>query len=189
MGRSEDGDPLSGALVIRRRERPRAGGQWAAYGACVAAVSSAAVSLYWALGGTAGLGTVGGFAEKMARSGGAVALLIISVTVLLKTLSGLLALALARPWGLCLPRRALLIAGIGASAVLIIYGAAEVAAGALAETRAITPPGPVDWTALRWHLGLWDPWFLVWGLLLAAATRGYRRQPREVAVTGEGGVR
>jgi hypothetical protein len=32
-------------------------------------------------------------------------------------------------------------------------------------------PGPG--TALRWHLGLWDPWFLVWGLLLAAATRGY----------------
>jgi len=38
---------------------------------------------------------------------------------------------------------------------------------------AIKPSGSVDWAALRWHLGLWDPWFLVWGLLLAAATRGY----------------
>jgi hypothetical protein len=51
--------------------------------------------------------------------------------------------------------------------------AAEVTAEALVETGAIKPSGSVDWTALRWHLELWDPWFLVWGLLLAVATRGY----------------
>lgn len=56
----------------------------------------AAVSLYWALGATEGLDTVGGVAERMARSGGTVALLAISVTVLLKALGALLALALAR---------------------------------------------------------------------------------------------
>jgi hypothetical protein len=105
----------------------------------------------------------------MARSGGTVALLAISVTVLLKALGALLALALARLWGRHLPRRALLVAGAGAAAVLVVYGAAE----ALVETGAIKPSGSVDWAALRWHLGLWDPWFLVWGLLLAAATRGY----------------
>jgi hypothetical protein len=125
--------------------------------------------LDWALGGTAGLDTVGGVAERMARSGGTVALLAISVTVLLKALGALLALALTWPWGRHLPRRALLVAGAGAAAVLVVYGAAE----ALVETGAIKPSGSVDWTALRWHLGLWDPWFLVWGLLLAAATRGY----------------
>jgi hypothetical protein len=27
---------------------------------------------------------------------------------------------------------------------------------------------------------LWDPWFVVWGLLLAAATWGYRRSARQV---------
>lgn len=31
----------------------------------------------------------------------------------------------------------------------------------------------VDWYALRWHLLLWDPWFLVWGLLLGAAALEY----------------
>jgi len=54
--------------------------------------------------------------------------------------------------------------------VLVVYGAAEVTAEALVETGVIKPSGSVDWTTLRW---LWDPWFLVWGLLLAAATRGY----------------
>jgi len=56
-------------------------------------------------------------------------------------------------------------AGLAGSALLICYGAVEVAGEALAETGAIRPAAP-DWTALRWHLALWDPWFLVWGLLL-----------------------
>jgi len=83
--------------IVQRGRRPGAGWRWAAYGACVAAGANAAVSLYWALGGTAGLDTVGGVAERMARSGGTVALLAISITVLLKALGALLALALARP--------------------------------------------------------------------------------------------
>jgi len=153
--------------------RPGVGWRWAAYGACAVAGAYAVVSLYWALGGTAVLHTVGGVAERMARSGGTVALLVIAVTVLVKVLGALLALALVRPWGRRLPRRALLVAGVGAAAVLVIYGAAEVTAEALVETGAIKGSGSVDWTALRWHLALWDPWFLLWGLLLAVATRGY----------------
>lgn len=149
--------------------------RWAAYGAAVAAFAYAAVSLYWAAGGTAGLSTVGGPAEKMARSGGAAAAAVIVVTVLLKTAGGLLALAMVRPWGNRLPGRALGIAGLAASAVLLVYGAVEVAGEALAETGTVRVPRSADWTALRWHLGLWDPWFVVWGLLLAAATWGYRR--------------
>ena len=33
----------------------------------------------------------------------------------------------------------------------------------------ISASGPVDWTALRWHVLLWDLWFLVWGLQLSVA--------------------
>ena len=36
--------------------------------------------------------------------------------------------------------------------------------------------GGVDRTALRWHVGVWDLWFLVWGILLALATFGYWRR-------------
>ena len=45
-----------------------AGMRWAAYGACALAFGHAGVSAYWALGGTGGLDTVGGFAERWARS-------------------------------------------------------------------------------------------------------------------------
>src|SRR5260370_523368 len=90
---------------------------------------------------------------------------------------GLGGVGMVRRWGQGLPRRALCMAGLAGSALLILYGAAEVTGEALAETGAIRPSAP-DWTALRWHLALWDPWFLVWGLLLAAATWGHRRSSR-----------
>jgi len=151
----------------------------AAYGAAAAAFGYAAVSLYWAAGGTAGLSTVGGVAQTMARTGGVAAAAGIAAIVLLKTAGGLLALAMVMPWGQRLPRRALSTAGLAGSALLIVYGAVQVAGEALAETGAVTPSAP-DWTALRWHLALWDPWFLVWGLLVAAATWGYRQSGRQV---------
>jgi hypothetical protein len=42
----------------------------------------------------------------------------------------------------------------------------------------VTPDGPVDRTALRWHVAFWDPWFAVWGLLLGAAAWHYRLASR-----------
>jgi hypothetical protein len=41
---------------------------WAAYAACALALLSAVPSFYWALGGTAGLATVGGTIEELARA-------------------------------------------------------------------------------------------------------------------------
>jgi hypothetical protein len=49
------------------------------------------------------------------------------------------------------------------------------ALGALVLSGVIHPAGSVDRTALRWHVGVWDLWFLVWGILLALATLSYRR--------------
>ena len=42
---------------------------WAPYAAASLALGYAAVSLYWALGGRAGLSTVGGYPARMARQG------------------------------------------------------------------------------------------------------------------------
>jgi hypothetical protein len=39
--------------------------------------------------------------------------------------------------------------------------------------------GPVDRTALRWHVLVWDLWFVVWGLLLGVAAWHYGRQSRD----------
>jgi Protein of unknown function (DUF3995) len=145
----------------------------AAYAAGFVAFAYALVSLYWALGGRGLIGTVGGYAEQFARRGGAAPVLLAVAVTLAKVAGGLLAFALVRPWGRIVPRVWLLIGSAGASVLLVVYGGLYVLAGALVLSGVIRPSGSTDWTALRWHVGVWDMWFLVWGMLLALATAGY----------------
>ncbi len=42
------------------------------------------------------------------------------------------------------------------------------AAGLLVQSGAIAPAAGADRRALAWHAYLWDPWFLLWGALVAA---------------------
>ena len=41
------------------------------------------------------------------------------------------------------------------------YQLLNVLLGALVLSAVIHPAGSVDRTALRWHVGVWDLWFLV----------------------------
>jgi len=50
---------------------------------------------------------------------------------------------------------------------LTIYGLALTGVGLLVQAGAIHAPATADHRALAWHAYLWDPWFLVWGLLVA----------------------
>jgi hypothetical protein len=136
-------------------------------------------SFYWALGGTAGLATVGGTIEQLGRAHDPAGVALGAGAGLLKVAGGLLALALARPWGRAVPRRLLLGAAWAASTVLTAYGGLLVVVGALVLTGVINPSGPVDRTALRWHVMVWDLWFLVWGLLLAVAAWHDGRRSRD----------
>ncbi len=145
-------------------------GMIAAYGAAALAFAYAAVSLYWTAGGTALLATVGGAVEEVARRGGLPAIALGLAATVLKVAGGMLALALVRSWGRAIPRRWLLGTAAIASAALICYGGLQVAAGALVLSGLVHPSGAVDHAALRWHVTLWDAWFLLWGLLLAGAT-------------------
>lgn len=144
-----------------------AAARWPAMGAAVLAFASAAVSLFWTLGGTLGLDTVGGALEDLARERSLGALALGVATVLAKAAAGVLALALLRPPPV--RRRGLLLATGAASAVLVLWGGANVVIGGLVLGGAIVPSTPVDEHALRWHVFLWDLWFLVWGALLALA--------------------
>ena len=166
--------------------RPRAT-EWAAYAACALALLYAVPSFYWALGGTAGLDTVGGAIEELARSRDPAGVALGIGAGILKVAGGLLALALVRPWGRVVPRRLLLGAAWAAGAVLTGYGGLLVVVGTLVLTGAISPAGPVDRTALRWHVLVWDLWFLVWGLLLGAAAWHHRRESGEPPRPGSAG--
>jgi hypothetical protein len=148
----------------------------AAYAAGILAFGYALVSVYWAVGGHGLLSTVGGFAEQAAKQGGAGAVLLGLVAAAAKVAGGLLALALVRQWGRVIPRLWLLIASAAASVLLVVYGGLNVLGGVLVLSGAYHPSGDVDRTALRWHAGVLDLWFLVWGILMAIATVSYWRR-------------
>ena len=150
----------------------------AAYAACALALLYAVPSFYWALGGTGGLDTVGGAIEELARTRDPAGVALGIGAGLLKVAGGLLALALVRPWGRAIPRRLLLGAAWAASMALTAYGGLLVTVGALVLTGVLRPSGPVDRTALRWHVLLWDLWFLVWGLVLGVAAWHFGRASR-----------
>jgi hypothetical protein len=145
------------------------------------AFASALLTAYWTLGGTALLDTVGGYAEEFARTGGTLAVLVGLLVVAVKVVGGLVALGLAgRGPGRKLHRPLLLAGGLG-SGLLIIYGGLLVAVGALVLTGVLQPDDPIDRRALTWHVLLWDLWFLLWGLTLAATTWQSSRSLRLIA--------
>jgi hypothetical protein len=146
------------------------------YAAAIAAFSYALVSFYWALGGHGLLSTVGGYAAQFARRGGAAPMLLALAVAMAKAAGGGLALALARPWGRVIPRVWLRAVAAAASVLLIVYGALNVLGAILVLSGVLHPAGRVDQTALRWHAGVWDLWFLVWGILLAIATVASRQR-------------
>jgi hypothetical protein len=176
MGRTGAESRRSAAPTATGR---RAAGTVTAYAAAVVAFAYALVSLYWAVGGRRLVSTVGGYVEQFARQGGAVPVLVALAAAAAKVAVGLLALALVRPWGRVIPRRWLLAGSTAASVLLVGYGGLNVLVGALVLSGVIHPDGSVDRTALRWHVGVWDLWFLVWGILLALATVSYWRRTGE----------
>ena len=143
--------------------------------AAALAFASAGVSAYWTLGGALLLDTVGGAIEKLARERSVEAITLGVTTVALKVAAGVLAIGLARCAGGASRRRLLLLANGMASAVLCVWGGANVLAGALVLSGAVAPSADADRRALRWHVFLWDMWFLVWGLALALAVVAARR--------------
>lgn len=148
---------------------------WAGYAACVWALLFAVLSFYWAAGGRAGIRTLSKAIREPAlrRDGGFVAIL--WGTGVLKVLAALLALALVRRWGTTIPRWMLLVAGWGTAVLLTLYGTAGVIGALLAELGVTDPTEP---ETVRWYLFLWEPLWLVGGLLFVAAAWRYTRITR-----------
>ena len=69
------------------------------------------------------------------------------------------------------PCRTPIAPGIGrhGSLVLVVSGGVLVLVGGLVLADLITPSAPVDEHALRWHVFVWDLWFLLWGMALRLA--------------------
>lgn len=139
---------------------------WPGYAAAVVAFAFAAVSFYWGAGGMAGLSTLGGRIEELALARDPVIVTLVWVTGILKVGGGMLALALVQPWGRWLPRRLLLLTAWSGAALLTVYGVVQIGSVAAVAFGVLTPSYPLPSAVLWWRLLLWEPWFLLWGVLL-----------------------
>ena len=116
-----------------------------------------------------------GVAEE-GRQGRAAVTAGLALVVVGKLAVAVVALALVHPPGGRRLRRLVVATALLSGGVLTLYGGALVVVGAVALTGVLGESA--DPTALRWHVFLWDPWFLVWGLLLLVAALTRRRFPR-----------
>jgi hypothetical protein len=155
-----------------------AGARRLAQAACAVGLTYAAVSVYWAAGGTWLLDTVGGTLAHPGGADGAGLMVAVWAAAVLKVIGALVPLAAAglAPWPPAVTRRRQVRAVAWAEAgILTSYGLVLAGAGWLQQAGVIATPASADHRALAWHAYLWDPWFLLWGLLVTAALLCSRR--------------
>jgi hypothetical protein len=158
---------------------PRPARTWAGHAAFAWAAIFASMSLYWAAGGQIGGRTIGAEIYQLGRERDPSFVAELWAAFALKTLIALLALALVHPWGQRLPRRLLLVLAGVTGAGVTLYAAGNLVQHALMATGVVSPPDTLGSYAVPWHLALWDPFWLVGGLLFLAATSAFQKSRRE----------
>jgi multisubunit Na+/H+ antiporter MnhB subunit len=135
-------------------------------GAAIVGVIHAAFSLFWALGGRWLLPTVGQWAVDYAREAPLTTGILLSFVAGMKCAVAITPL-LASQGRLPHPRIWRGLAWI-AALVLTGYGAVNSIVAWLVLGGVLRPEGGFDRQSMNGHAYLWDPLFLVWGLLLGA---------------------
>jgi hypothetical protein len=100
------------------------------------------------------------------------------LAVPLKAGLGVVALATVKSGAQGIPRRLLLVVPYGLGIGMTLYGGLGLVADGLRLLGVLAVP-PSALTSLRWHVFLWDPWWIVGGVLFFATARlAQRRRPR-----------
>jgi Protein of unknown function (DUF3995) len=156
-GKTRDGHLI--ALLARHLVQSAT---WAGYAACIWALIFAAIT---------------GMAHEPAF------VAVLWGTGVLKVLGGLLALALVQRGGHVFPRKVLLSTAWGVGILMAAYGGASWVQEGLMVFGVISIPAGLGSTAALWHVLLWDPWWLLGGILFISAAWIYGRK------TSDGGER
>jgi hypothetical protein len=160
------------AVPVPTGARPgrRGPGSWTGPAAAIWALAFAAISCYWAAGGRIGEGTIGVAIEEPALAREPAFVTLLWITAVLKLLAAVLALALAGRALRWLPRWLLLAGGWATGLLLLAYGLANLVQHLLIWTGTVAMPAGLGEAALPWHLTLWDPIWIVGGVLFTLAT-------------------
>jgi len=163
-------------MTYRYLPGPSPHGRLPASLAFVTGMAYAAVSAYWGLGGTGMLDTVGGDLATEGRAGSPAVFAGVWGACLLKVVGSVLPLMAVGSFGnrevVGLARWFSWVQAV----VLTGYGFLLTFVGLLVQAEVISASSDADLHALAWHTFLWDPWFLLWGLLVTAAL--VRSRPR-----------
>ena len=125
----------------------------------------AGFSLYWGLGGTWLVATLG---ERMVDTFAGLEWVLVPVGLVKLLGAWVPVLAADRGWPVRAVTRAACWAG---AAVLVAWGGLNTVVGNLVLGGAIVPDTGYDRTGMIGHAYLWDPLFLLWGLALAVGLR------------------
>lgn len=140
--------------------------RWPAYAAAGWAAVFAAASFYWAAGGSVGVSTLGDVSDRVPTAA-------VWGTGLLKLTAALLALTLVYP----VRARRLWTLGVWTTGVICtLYGAANLGVRAVMALGILHTPASMHTSAADWHLMLWDPFWLLGGVLFLAAAYATRRR-------------
>jgi hypothetical protein len=149
----------------------------------VVGLAYVAISVYWAVGGKWLLDTVGISLSQPGQAGRAAALFAVWGAAALKAIAAalpVLAVLAGDSWPRTAsqrPRRVVRVLAWIEAAILVGYGLILTVAGLLVQAGVISASAHADHLALRWHAYLWDPWFLLWGILVTVAL--WRSRPPE----------
>lgn len=145
---------------------------WVAYTAIVWWFAFAAFSFYWAAGGTFGLNTLGEGIESLAAAGELWFLSLVAVTGVMKLIPCLLVLSLIRPWGHRFSPRTRLVSVAGLGILSFLYGGMQMATKLLVLVGVFSPE-EIDAAGFWGHLLIWDPVWIIGGVLMCAVAWTY----------------
>jgi hypothetical protein len=150
--------------------------QFVAIAACAWSLLFALISTYWGLGGSFGTDHLALSIQEDLRDDDTTLLIENWSGVAAKLVWALLAWTMFRR--VTRFRRIVLLLGWATGILLTLYGGLGIVEKALMQAGVVDIATSIGEDALIWYLLLWDPYWLLGGLLFLAATWMYQRETR-----------